>query len=279
MPDQADRLRQLVETTQQPRSSAPVPLVLVCGGQRGVGTSTVAMQLALASQIAKRRTIVVDASFRDKNYYIPHRGRKYDTLVDVISGGRTVAEVLQSGPHGVQVASAAALPPALSDISPKAWGRIVGQLRGLRSSADLVLIDGGAGASAVNTPLWQIADAVLLISGPQAVSVMDAYAALKAASSRVAVRKLALVMNQAEDLDEAKAAAARIAVAADRFLNIAADVLPVLPRMSELEGDGAAPRRLFKDPIVRTTFGQLAQTVWESLPAEHREHGTLRQAA
>ena len=279
MPDQAEKLRRLVEVAQQSGSEADVPLVLICGGQRGVGASTIALQVALASQGRKRRAIVIDASFREENYYVPPRTKPYDTLVDVISGGRTVSEVLQTGPHGLSIAPAVPLPAALSDVSGKTWGRVVGQLRSLRSVADLILVDGGAGASSLNTPLWAVADLVLLVAGPQPVSVMDAYAALKAASSRGAVPRVGVILNQSTDEAESKAAADRLAAAADRFLNLAVDALPPLPALEELTGEIAAPRRLLKDAAVRAAFGQLEEHMWEVVTSGRQTSTGARRAA
>jgi flagellar biosynthesis protein FlhG len=279
IPDQADKLRRLVEEAQQSASEADVPLVVVCGGQRGVGASTIALQLALSSQGRKRRAIVVDASFREDNYYLPPRSKRYDTLVDVIAGGRTVSEVLHTGPHGLSVAPAVPLPAALSDVSGKTWSRVVGQLRSLRSVADLILVDGGAGATPLNTPLWAVADLVLLVAGPQSVSVMDAYAALKTASSRAAVPRVGVILNQSTDETESEAAADRIAAAAGRFLNMAIDVLPPIPALEELTGEVAAPRRLLKDLAVRAAFGQLAEYVWEGLTSGRSASGRSRRAA
>src|SRR5687768_9583295 len=71
MRDQADELRQLVLRGGCGSSSAPRSgiwerprLVAVCGGQAGVGTTTVALNVSIALVRAGRRAVYVDAGER-----------------------------------------------------------------------------------------------------------------------------------------------------------------------------------------------------------------------
>jgi flagellar biosynthesis protein FlhG len=279
MSDQADHLRKLVqEAAQSTSQSHDIPLVVVCGGQRGAGASTIALQAALAWQRQKRKAILVDASFHEPSFYAPGRAKRQDTLVDVLSGGRTVAEVVRSGPHGLSILPGAALPRALAEISAKTWARVIGQLRSFNSSADVVLFDAGAGASPVHAPLWHAASYVLLVTQSQPVCVTDTYAALKSAAARMALPSVGVVNNQAAGDGQSREAAQRIASAASRFLNLKVDALPAIPLADELAGETAASSRLHKEPAPRNAFAAIADTVWNTIERE-RSMATGRCAA
>lgn len=266
MADQADHLRQMVqEAAQQAPPAGGIPVVVVCGGQRGVGASTVALHLVLCWQRQKRKAIVVDASFHEPSFYAPRRAKRHDTLVDVLSGGRTVAEVLRPGPHGLSILPGAALPPALAAIAPKAWTRVIGQLRSLQSPADLIVFDAGAGAPSECSPLWHAANYVLITTRSEPVAITDTYAALKSAAARMDLPDVGIAANQAADEHEAHAAASRIASAASRFLNLDVDVLTAIPFAAELAGETAATSRLHKDTALRNALAAIADRVWHAL--------------
>jgi flagellar biosynthesis protein FlhG len=266
MADQADHLRRLVqEAAHQGPLARSVPLVVVAGGQRGVGVSTVALHLALAWQRQKRKSILVDASFHEPSFYAPGapgRAKRHDTLVDVLSGGRTVSEVVRTGPHGLAILPGAALPPALADVPAKSWAKVIGQLRSLQASADVILFDAGAGSGVDRVPLWHAASLVLLATRSEPVAVTDTYAVLKSARNRMDLPKVDVVANHAVDDHESHAASARIASAASRFLNLTVDVLPSIPFSSELAGETAATSRLHKESALRNAFAQMAERVW-----------------
>ena len=76
----------------------------------------------------------------------------------------------------------------LADVSPAAQERFVRQLRGLGAHADFVILDVGSGLSRVVRSFWRAADCVLLVTTPELVSVMDAYASIKVHSAKVASR-------------------------------------------------------------------------------------------
>jgi flagellar biosynthesis protein FlhG len=214
----------------------------------------------------------VDASFCATDFYATLRAKRRDTLVDVLSGGRTVAEVLYSGPHGVQILPGAELPTALVEVCVKSWGRIVGQLRNLQSPADLIVFDGGSGAPTYTAPLWQVSNYVLLVARTEPISIMDAYATLKAASSRVELPPAGVVLNQAADAGDAHEKSERIASAARGFLNLHMEVLPAIPFAEELAGGTSESRRLHKDSAPRSAFGALAERIVTGV----QERGTRR---
>src|SRR5271170_5407621 len=103
--DQADELRQLVRQNFKPAQAlGPAPrLIVVSGGKGGVGASTVSMNLAVALARLGNRTVWVDGDLnRGGAMELPH-GLQRGSLVDVLAGRRTIHEVLELGPAGVQI--------------------------------------------------------------------------------------------------------------------------------------------------------------------------------
>ena len=89
------------------RSGMTVPLVVVAGGKGGVGATTIAVNLAVALARQGRRAVFVDADLdhggNSRLAQHPERG----SVLDVLAGRRSVHEVLERGPLGMQVLSGA----------------------------------------------------------------------------------------------------------------------------------------------------------------------------
>lgn len=181
MPDQANDLRQLVlRNGRGALHDAPPPkLIVVAGGKGGVGTTTLAVNLSVALARQGRRTVLVDADFAGPDCAALCRLDERYGGADVLAGRRTVHEVLQLGPGGVQVLPSARGSTEAADCTPQAQDRLLAQLESLGPHADVVVIDAGSGSGRVMRRFWEAADAVLLVTHPDTVAVMDAYAAVK----------------------------------------------------------------------------------------------------
>jgi flagellar biosynthesis protein FlhG len=109
--DQADELRHLVRLRAASGASLGmiVPLVVVAGGKGGVGATTVAVNLALALARQGRRAVFVDADLDHGGNSRLTKHPEQGSVLDVLAGRRSVHEVLQRGPLGVQVLSGAGL--------------------------------------------------------------------------------------------------------------------------------------------------------------------------
>lgn len=180
-PDQANDLRQLVLRAGRVGSNdtPPPKIVVVAGGKGGVGTTTVAVNMAVALGREGRRVVLVDADFAGPDVAALCGLNEPYGSADVLAGRRTVHEVLQRGPGGIQVLPSSRGLTDPADCTPAAQERLIEQLRSLGPHADYVLIDAGAGAGRVMRQFWETADLVLLVTHADTVAVMDAYAAVK----------------------------------------------------------------------------------------------------
>lgn len=224
MPDQANDLRRLVLRSGRTgglNDSPPPKLVVVAGGKGGVGTTTVALNLAVALAREGRRTVLVDADFAGPDCAALCRIDERYGAADVLAGRRTVHEVLQLGPGGIQVLPAARGLTDPADCTPQAQDRLLAQLEALGPHADYVLLDAGSAGGRVMRRFWEAADAVLLVTHPDTVAVMDAYASIKLVCQDTPLRAvLASVANCVADEVAAADVHERLDRACRRFLGV-----------------------------------------------------------
>jgi len=185
MPDQANDLRRLMIERARPRAARPAARprrIVVAGGKGGVGTSTIAMNLALALVDAGQATLLVDADPRGNLAMLCGIEDRY-TLDDLLAARRTVAEVVAAGPGGIQIVAGSRGWDESGIGSATSADRLIEVLDNGDAKADLVVIDAGNTTSPTVRRLWQAADAAVMVATPDAASVVGAYESIKTLAS------------------------------------------------------------------------------------------------
>ena len=276
MHDQANELRHLVR--QETHLAASVPgdrpvLVAMTGGKGGVGTTTVAVNLAVALAHSGRRTVLVDADLDGGDASLMCRVEERYTVDDVLSARRTVREVLQPGPGGIQVLPGAWGLVTGPDDSLPARERLIEGLQGLGSQFDFVVIDAGNGLRSMVRSIWEASDMVLVVATPEPAAIMDTYASIKALSAGNVLVPVHLVLNQVPDESAAESAHARIASACLRFLSIPvtrAGHVVADPQVAACVREGKTPMFAAPECPASRELGLLAQFVADQSGAATR---------
>ncbi len=222
MPDQADKLRQLVRKTikSHPSLEPGVPLVVLNGGNQGVGTTTVAIHLVQELAQLGKRAILVDANLQQPNIATQMGVDARGSLTEVLDGSRSAVEVLETINQSIRLLAGRWTPAAPPRISQEAVSRLVTELRTLHNQADIVILDAGSGMSPWTAELWRAAQQVLLVSTPDSTAAMDSYAAVKLSPYAELGSKLRFLVNQCDDLDLAQQMGNRFASTCRQFLDL-----------------------------------------------------------
>jgi flagellar biosynthesis protein FlhG len=211
LPDQAAELRNLVRRSARGIIVGPAPVLLaVAGGKGGVGTTTLALNLALAISELGSRMVLADMNVYRADV-APLCGMKENTSVaDILEARRDVHEALQAGPGGVQILPGVWAPSEPTNVNESAVKRLLTQLRRIGRHAEVVMLDVGSGSHDVMRQLWSACDMIVLVTTPDDVAIMDSYATIKtvAGDSEGAIY---VALNQVTDVQHAQDAFARLA--------------------------------------------------------------------
>jgi flagellar biosynthesis protein FlhG len=200
------------------------------GGRPGVGATTIAVQLATALSREAQRVVLIDADpfGADVASHCEHSTAL--GIGDVLAGRKSIHEVLQRGPAGMQILAGAANQQFRDSLNSRATGRLLKQMRSLTPHADWLLVDAGNQPSELAAQLWSAADRLIVVTSPDAVAVMDTYALIKTLLSRQSLRQSpTLVVNQAADEAAAADVHRRIDQSCRRFLGLAIEFAGWLP--------------------------------------------------
>lgn len=200
--DQADGLRRLLSTGSS-------RVIAVAGLSRGVGTTTVAMNLSVELARQGKQVLLLDEHGRTSRsacagWAVDPRG----TLADVACGDLDVASAATTIGCGVRVLPA---PPGLSSgsFNPRTLcpgGRIV--------------VDVALGAAGQLSPLARLADELVIVMRPVASSITATYAGLKRLQYTHVLQNFRFLVNDVDSAAQAQRVIANVTNASSRYLAV-----------------------------------------------------------
>jgi flagellar biosynthesis protein FlhG len=142
-------------------------------------------------------------------------------LSHVLSGRRTLEEIIQLGPCGVEVICGGSASEEIANISHFQRQMLVDELDKLQHRSDMILIDTGAGIHAQVLAFCMTADHTLVVTTPEPTAMTDAYAMVKVLAGKKYAGRISLLVNMAETMAEGRKTYRQISETAARFLNTA----------------------------------------------------------
>jgi flagellar biosynthesis protein FlhG len=249
------------------RPPEPVPerplaaSLCVASGKGGTGKSV--FSASIASCLARLdRVLLLDADLGIGNAHILQGVSPERSLVDVVSGGRGVPEVVTPCGPGLDLVAAGSGVSDMAGLSAFDLERIAEGLARLDPEYAGMLVDSAAGVSRQTLAFAAACDQVVLVTTPDVTAMTDAYAFLKVLLRLRCDLLPLLVVNRARGEADARAVAARMEAVARKFLGRSARFLGWIPE------DPAVPAAVnSRAPVVRHAPGAPAALALEALAA------------
>jgi len=191
----------------------------ITSGKGGVGKTNVVVNLAVSLARLRHRVVVLDADFGLGNVDVLLGLAPQSHLGHVLSGDKTMREVIVEGPEGIHIIPASSGLRELTVLSDTHWMRLETGLRALAEDYDFLLVDTAAGIADNVIDLLATTDRVLIVTSPEPTAVVDAYAVIKVLTAHGVQTDLGVLVNDARDAEEASTVFRQLQVAAERFLN------------------------------------------------------------
>jgi flagellar biosynthesis protein FlhG len=229
--DQAQSLRRMAALKRLNKAPAvPLRTLAVTSGKGGVGKTNLVVNLALACARLGRKVLIIDADLGLANVDVVLGLAPEYTISDVLSGRKSLKEVLVEGPEGVLILPAASGVSELSNLTSDEKMMILQELDDFDLDVDLVLIDTAAGISDMVLYFNTAAQDRLVVATGEPTSLTDAYALIKVLYTQHQERNFKLVVNNVKNESEAKGVFRKLAMAADHFLGgLSIDYLGFVP--------------------------------------------------
>lgn len=224
--DQAKGLRDIAKTdvlarrkTRMPSREKQFPRVIaVTSGKGGVGKTNIVGNLAVAMSKKGLQVVIIDADVGLANIDIVFNLRPEYTLRHVISGEKTLEEIMITTRHGIRIIPGGSGFANLTRLDEGQKLTLLGEFESLADQADIILVDTGAGISSNVLYFNAASDECIVIATTEPTSITDAYAMMKVMSKEYKTRYFKLIVNMTESEKDAKRVFGSLGNALDKFL-------------------------------------------------------------
>jgi flagellar biosynthesis protein FlhG len=194
-------------------------VVTITSGKGGVGKTNIAANLSICLAHIKKRVLLIDADLGLGNLDVVMNLNSRYSMAQFLAGRKSIEEIIQLGPEGVEVICGGSGIEELANINPFQRQRLVDGLERLGDRADVIVIDTGAGIHPTVLSFCLASDHTLVVTTPEPTAITDAYAMIKVLAGRKYNGRISLLVNMAETIAEGKKTYRQITEVAARFLN------------------------------------------------------------
>jgi flagellar biosynthesis protein FlhG len=268
--DQAAGLRRLL-------ADDFVRIITLTSGKRGVGKTSVLINLAAALARRGKQVMVLD-EHQGRHSVIGMLGlTPYYDLMHVLRREHSLEQVMLSGPEGIMLVPAGKSVQALANLPAADQEWLVRSFAQLAQPVDVVLVDAVAGVASNVLPLSLAAQELVVVVDPRPASMTDAYALIKVLNQGFARRGFHIVVNRAASPEEAGVVFDNMAKVASRFLKVSLDFMGFVPQDEKLHRSNQFGRPVvdaFPAAEAAQAFRALAEKL-EQWPHPGGEQGQL----
>jgi len=193
-------------------------VLAVTSGKGGVGKTTLAINVSVALSQLGHRVALIDGDFGLGNVDVMLGLAPQSHVGQLITGEKTISDVLQEGPRGVQVLPGGSGIQSLTALTNEQRLRLAAAIDEARSAFDFILIDTASGIADNVIDLLGLSHQVLLVTSLDPAALVDAYALAKVLWRRAPQADIGLIVNRARDGAEGRMIFRQLDRAAARFL-------------------------------------------------------------
>jgi len=220
--DQAAGLRQMTQTK-------PVQVNAVSGGKGGVGKTNTSINLAIALSEIGKNVMVLDADLGLANIDVMLGIHPEFDLSHVLSGEKTLAEVVVEGPAGVKFVPGASGIQKMSELSPAEHAGIISAFSDIGPDVDTLIVDTAAGISDTVISFIRASQEVIVVVCDEPESITDAYAIIKLLNQEYGTTRFRILANMVYSAQEGRELYNKMYRVTDRYLDVMLSFMGSIP--------------------------------------------------
>ncbi len=220
--DQAAGLRKIV-------NPKPVRVIAVSSGKGGVGKTNVSVNLAASLAKDGKEVLLLDADLGLANVDVLLGLNPAYDLSHVISGERSLEEVIIDGPANLKVIPASSGVSRMANLTPPEQAGLISAFNELGHAIDVMVVDTAAGISDSVVNFCCASQEVVVVVCDEPASITDAYAFIKVMSREHKVEHFQILANMAHTTHEGRELFNKLTKATDRFLDVMLTFMGTVP--------------------------------------------------
>ncbi|MFL0808947.1 MAG: MinD/ParA family protein [Agarilytica sp.] len=210
-------------------SHHPIKVVAVTGGKGGVGKTNLSVNLSIALAEMRRRVVLMDADLGLANVDVLLGLKAQYTLADVLSGAKSVREILLNGPSGIKIVPAASGIQQMAELSPQEHAGLIHSFSELSDQIDVLMVDTAAGISDTVVSFVRASQEVIVVVCDEPSSITDAYALIKLLNTDHGIFRFRVVANMTRSAQEGISLFAKLNGVCEKFLDASLQYMGHVP--------------------------------------------------
>ena len=250
--------------------------IAISSGKGGVGKTSVAVNLALTLQKLGKRVAIFDADFGMANAHILLGVNPKNTLADVLSGDKTMEQILCKGPGNVTVLSGGTGLVEMLSVNPTERFQTIRMMDQLKEDIDILIVDVPAGANDNSISFIAASDHPILVLVGEPTSFLDAYSLIKASHLETGLSHFTVVVNMVASEAEGRRHFEKFNKIVTQFLDVKLRLggqVPLSQRMRKSVVERKPVMLQQGDTAETRAFQNIAK---QMLNAPHNESGGIR---
>ncbi|MFP4379204.1 MAG: MinD/ParA family protein [Candidatus Sumerlaeia bacterium] len=199
---------------------APTHVITVSSGKGGVGKSNLVMNAGISLAQLGKKVLIMDADMGLANIDILIGLTARVNLSHVLTGEKSLSEIISKGPEGVSILPAASGVEWMTNLSPDQKMDFLQKMDTLNGLYDILLIDTGAGINSNVMYFNLAAQTRIVMVTPEPTSLTDAYALIKVLYRDYQQKNYEIVVNNVASRQEGLEVYRNLTAVADRFLDV-----------------------------------------------------------
>ncbi len=217
------------KTKNSNSKSKPIRVIAVASGKGGVGKTNVSVNLSVALTKLGNRVLLMDADMGLANVDIMLGLQTKYNLSHVLSGEKTLVEVMVDAPGGFKIVPATSGDSRMAQLSQAENAGIINAFSEVDGFLDVLVIDTAAGIANSVVSYCRASQEVVIVVTDEPASMTDAYALIKILNREHKLTNFKLLANMTLTEKKGKELHKKFAKVCENFLNVTIDYLGTIP--------------------------------------------------
>ena len=220
--DQAAGIRKMNQTK-------PVRVIAVTSGKGGVGKTNLSVNIGIALSQMGQRVVLMDADMGLANVDILLGVYRKFNLSHVLSGEKTLDEIMIDGPSGLRVIPGASGIQKMSELTIIEQASVIHAFSEIDQDIDVLIVDTAAGISASVVNFSRACQEIIVIVCDEPTSLTDAYAFIKLLNRDYGLSNFHVIANMVQSIQQGHVLFQKLNKVTDRYLDVTLKFVGAVP--------------------------------------------------
>ena len=266
-----ERLLEKAPVAMMPRygqDTALPKMIAVSSGKGGVGKTNIVANLGYILSGLGKKILIMDTDLGLGNLDVLLGITPRYNISHVLSGEKSIADILVDGPGKMRILPASSGIQALTHLTHAQMDLISDQMLGIIAQFDVVLIDTAAGISSNVLYFNASAHDVCVVVTPDLTAITDAYALIKVLSIQYGIPGFRLLVNQVGNAKEAREIFNHLELITRQFLDVSIQFMGHVLKDDNIS-KGVRSQKMVSDMYPKSPasecFKVVAQKIFDSM--------------